>query len=215
MKPKIKITKTRIIVCSVLGVIALVGLVLGIMALKNSLETINIRTYPQNVKSAELIKSDSGMIGYQVTDFDGNASIMSPDQFAQQIYTEHEAQTLGNRLLVKVLNITSTHTVGWVILGLLGQLVFAGRMIVQIIASEKKRQSVVPVAFWWMALTGASMLLLYFMWRKDVVGIIGQSTGWLIYTRNLYFIYLKPKDHELLEDTQEGNFKKEAEPDTE
>jgi lipid-A-disaccharide synthase-like uncharacterized protein len=40
-----------------------------------------------------------------------------------------------------------------------------------------------------MSLVGASMLLVYFIWRKDVIGILGLSTGWLIYARNLYFIY--------------------------
>jgi len=33
------------------------------------------------------------------------------------------------------------------------------------------------------------MLLLYFIWRKDIVGILGQSTGLFIYLRNLRLIY--------------------------
>ena len=36
----------------------------------------------------------------------------------------------------------------WVILGLSGQLLFTARFLVQWIASERARQSVVPVAFW-------------------------------------------------------------------
>lgn len=77
----------------------------------------------------------------------------------------------------------------WVAVGLAGQILFAGRMIVQWIVSERSRKSVVPVAFWWISLVGATMLLLYFLWRKDVVGILGQSMGWLIYVRNLALIY--------------------------
>ncbi|HAI14296.1 MAG TPA: hypothetical protein DCM28_21505, partial [Phycisphaerales bacterium] len=72
----------------------------------------------------------------------------------------------------------------WVAVGLLGQVLFTGRMIVQWIASEKSKRSVVPTAFWWMSLIGASMLITYFIWRKDVVGVLGQATGWFIYVRN-------------------------------
>ena len=48
---------------------------------------------------------------------------------------------------------------------------------------------VVPIAFWWMSLTGATMLIIYFGWRKGAVGILGQATGWLLYVRNLWLIY--------------------------
>ena len=201
---KIKVTRTRMIVLSIIGIIAATGITFGALSLRDAINTVNIRTFPVSVKSAKLIE-EQGKVMYQVKDYDGGMQTMSPDQFATAVYQEHKQQTFGARILVKVFNITSTNTAGWVVLGLLGQVVFAGRMIVQIIASEKKRKSVVPVAFWWMALAGASMLLIYFVWRKDVVGIIGQSTGWLIYTRNLYFIYLKPTDHDHFEDTQEGN----------
>ena len=77
-------------------------------------------------------------------------------------------------------------------LGLLGQVLFTGRMVVQWLVSEKQKQSVVPTAFWWMSLIGASMLITYFIWRKDIVGFLGQATGWLIYVRNLWLIY-KPR----------------------
>jgi lipid-A-disaccharide synthase-like uncharacterized protein len=65
-------------------------------------------------------------------------------------------------------------------LGLLGQVLFTGRMLVQWLASEKQKRSVVPVAFWWMSLIGATMLLVYFTWRRDIVGVLGQATGWFI-----------------------------------
>ena len=83
---------------------------------------------------------------------------------------------------------------GWgetllVVFGLAAQGVFFGRFFLQWIASERKRQSVIPVGFWWMSLLGSVMLLIYSIYRKDPVFIIGQSTGFIIYVRNLYFIY--------------------------
>jgi lipid-A-disaccharide synthase-like uncharacterized protein len=74
-------------------------------------------------------------------------------------------------------------------LGFLGQALFTGRMLVQWLTSERQRRSVVPVAFWWLSLAGASMLLGYFVWRKDIVGVLGQGTGWAIYVRNLWLLY--------------------------
>ncbi|HCD35270.1 MAG TPA: hypothetical protein DER01_22910 [Phycisphaerales bacterium] len=92
----------------------------------------------------------------------------------------------------------------WVAVGLLGQVLFTGRMIVQWIASEKSKRSVVPTAFWWMSLIGASMLITYFIWRKDVVGVLGQATGWFIYVRNLYLIYGHKKAQQLGEVPDDG-----------
>lgn len=76
----------------------------------------------------------------------------------------------------------------WVALGLLGQGLFAGRMLVQWLVSERERRSVVPVAFWWLSLAGASLLLAYFLWRRDPVGVVGQTTGWIVYFRNLVLL---------------------------
>ena len=87
------------------------------------------------------------------------------------------------------LNITSWVGVLWVAMGLLGQLAFTGRMLVQWLMSEHAGRSVVPPIFWWMSLVGASMLLAYFIWRKDIVGILGQGTGWMIYARNIWMIH--------------------------
>lgn len=92
-------------------------------------------------------------------------------------------------LLFTLFNITSWWGVAWVVIGLLGQVLFTGRMVVQWLVSEKHHRSMVPVSFWWLSLIGATMLLMYFTWRKDIVGFIGQATGWLIYVRNLWMIY--------------------------
>ena len=76
----------------------------------------------------------------------------------------------------------------WVGVGLLGQALFSARFIVQWIASERRRQSVVPRQFWYFSIGGGLVLLVYSIYRKDVVFILGQGTGLFIYFRNLYFI---------------------------
>jgi lipid-A-disaccharide synthase-like uncharacterized protein len=77
----------------------------------------------------------------------------------------------------------------WVAIGLLGQLLFFLRFFIQWLVSEKKKESVIPVSFWYFSISGGIILLFYAIYRKDPVFILGQSTGVLIYARNLYFIY--------------------------
>ena len=78
-----------------------------------------------------------------------------------------------------------------VILGFLGQAVFFTRFLVQWLASEKEKRSVIPIAFWYFSIGGALLLLLYGILDRDPVILVGQSTGLLIYLRNLYFIRLQ------------------------
>ena len=82
----------------------------------------------------------------------------------------------------------------WIGLGLFAQLLFSARFIVQWIASERAGKSVVPVAFWFLSIAGSVLLLAYAVYRKDPVFILGQATGSLIYTRNLYLIW-REKHH--------------------
>lgn len=76
----------------------------------------------------------------------------------------------------------------WVGLGLFGQLLFSARFIVQWIASERKKRSVIPVSFWYFSLGGSALLLAYAVYRKDPVFILGQSAGAVVYVRNLWLI---------------------------
>ena len=85
-----------------------------------------------------------------------------------------------------------TAEVLWVGFGLLAQMLFFLRFLVQWIASEKAQKSVIPVVFWWFSLGGGLMLLTYSIYRMDPVFIFGQSTGVFIYIRNLWFIYARP-----------------------
>ncbi|HEX6850569.1 MAG TPA: lipid-A-disaccharide synthase N-terminal domain-containing protein [Candidatus Polarisedimenticolaceae bacterium] len=76
----------------------------------------------------------------------------------------------------------------WLALGFLGQAMFSGRFLVQWIASERKRRSVVPTAFWWLSLAGGGALLAYAIHRGDPVFIVGQAAGLVVYVRNLVLI---------------------------
>lgn len=73
----------------------------------------------------------------------------------------------------------------WLVIGLAGQALFTGRFLVQWITSERLGRSVIPLAFWWLSLAGGLTLLAYAIWRRDPVFIIGQTTGILVYSRNL------------------------------
>lgn len=77
----------------------------------------------------------------------------------------------------------------WTAIGLLGQGFFFARFFVQWIASERRKSSVIPTAFWFFSMAGSVVLLAYGIHRRDAVIIIGQIPGLFIYSRNLWFIY--------------------------
>ncbi len=91
----------------------------------------------------------------------------------------------------------------WLALGLIAQAMFFGRWVIQWIASEKRRESHVPELFWWLSLIGATMLLVYFIGRREPIGVLGQSVGWIVYGRNLYLI--KKKHRIILEDVADDD----------
>ncbi|KTD39336.1 lipid-A-disaccharide synthase [Legionella nautarum] len=77
----------------------------------------------------------------------------------------------------------------WLTIGFIGQGIFSARFIVQWLVSEREKKSIIPVAFWYLSLFGGLTLLLYSIYKRDPVFILGQSTGVLIYARNLYLIH--------------------------
>lgn len=77
------------------------------------------------------------------------------------------------------------------LIGLLGQGLFSMRFIIQWIASEKAGKSVVPFSFWLFSLGGSIFLLIYAIYRKDPVFILGQAPNLLIYSRNIWLIKKK------------------------
>jgi lipid-A-disaccharide synthase-like uncharacterized protein len=77
----------------------------------------------------------------------------------------------------------------WLAIGLLGQALFSARFFVQWIASERRRRSVIPRAFWYFSMGGGITLLAYAIYRRDPVFILGQGAGLFVYARNLWFIH--------------------------
>ncbi len=78
----------------------------------------------------------------------------------------------------------------WLVLvGYVGQALFTMRFVVQWIATERAKKSVIPVAFWFFSIGGGLLLFAYALMVKDPVFILGQGFGVFVYLRNLYFVY--------------------------
>ena len=82
----------------------------------------------------------------------------------------------------------------WLAIGFMGQILFSMRFLVQWMASERARRSVMPVAFWYFSIAGGMTLLIYAIHRQDPVFIAGQAGGLAIYLRNLYFVYKERRE---------------------
>jgi lipid-A-disaccharide synthase-like uncharacterized protein len=119
------------------------------------------------------------------------SDVMDENQFraayGNQVLEDVTRRT--DNFFFRLFNITTWSSLAWVLLGLGGQIAFSGRMVLQWIVSEKERRSVVPAAFWWLSLAGGAALFVYFVWRQDFVGVLGQSSGLVIYARNIRLIY--------------------------
>lgn len=75
--------------------------------------------------------------------------------------------------------------VPWMVIGLCSQLVFSARFLVQWIYSEWRRESSIPMSFWYASVVGGIGLLAYAIDRRDPVFIVGQATGLFVYCRNI------------------------------
>jgi lipid-A-disaccharide synthase-like uncharacterized protein len=76
----------------------------------------------------------------------------------------------------------------WIGIGFAGQFLFMMRFLWQWIQSERRKRSVIPIAFWYFSIGGGMTLLAYAVHRGDPVFITGQALGVFIYTRNLLLI---------------------------
>lgn len=88
----------------------------------------------------------------------------------------------------------------WILFGLIGQIMFTGRFVVQWIASERVKKSVVTRSFWIYSIMGSSILSVYAIYRKDPVFILGQVPGIFIYVRNLVIMRNNDRERESHQD---------------
>lgn len=85
----------------------------------------------------------------------------------------------------------------WLVIGLMGQGLFFMRFLIQWAVSEKKGESTVPEIFWYLSLAGGITLFFYALSQRDPVFMIGQSTGIIVYLRNLVLIRRKENEKSL------------------
>lgn len=83
---------------------------------------------------------------------------------------------------------TSSTDLIWHGIGLTGQCMFFMRFVVQWVASEKQKQSIVPESFWYWSIAGSAIVLVYSIYLLNPVFILAQGSGFFIYFRNIYFI---------------------------
>jgi lipid-A-disaccharide synthase-like uncharacterized protein len=81
---------------------------------------------------------------------------------------------------------------GLLLFGSAGQIIFTFRFVYQWLYSRSRGESLLPVMFWILSLTGSSCIILYGIFRKDPVLILGQSVGFLTYWRNLFLLRARP-----------------------
>ncbi len=136
----------------------------------------------------EQVRSPEGVFTYRFLSGSNAGTALTTTEF--QTLLDQQANTRGRPMLYRIFNVSSAAPLAWVALGLGGQIIFSGRMFVQWLASERERRSVVPPVFWYMSLAGAVMLAAYFIWRQDMVGLLGQSVGLVIYIRNIRLLHL-------------------------
>ncbi len=82
----------------------------------------------------------------------------------------------------------------WALVGWGGQIVFSSRFIVQWVASERQKRSVIPVSFWYLSMVGSLLLLAYGFYVKQPVYIAGYLFNCVVYVRNLHLIHVRQGD---------------------
>lgn len=140
----------------------------------------------------ETVKEADGEYSFRLLYRGGGASPIMPaarfrEDFGPEAY--QRAIAISGSALFRTLNVTGWLGVAWVMLGFAGQGAFFGRMWIQWVVSERSKQSIVPEAFWWLSLAGGVLLFAYFAWRQDIVGVLGQTSGVVIYARNIRLIH--------------------------
>src|SRR4051812_8969460 len=89
----------------------------------------------------------------------------------------------------------------WLGFGVIAQLLFVLRFVVQWIASERAGRSVMPLMFWFFSMGGGVLTLIYGIARRDGVIILGQALSIFIYARNLMLIFKEERERRAKEAT--------------
>src|SRR4051812_50043015 len=76
----------------------------------------------------------------------------------------------------------------WLAFGLVAQLFFTARFLVQWIASERAGNSAAPMAFWFCSMGGGLMALVYGVVQRQPVLILGQALATILYIRHILLI---------------------------
>ena len=167
----------------------------GLPEIREGAQTVQMRI--GNVRGeVEVLDVGDGRHEFRLLFREGTATFPFDDEqfisrFGKAVYDE--TLTNMNNPIFRLLNITSWWNVGWVAIGFAGQIAFFGRMFIQWMVSEREKRSVVPEIFWWLSLGGGIALFTYFAWRQDIVGVMGQTSGVVIYARNLRLIHKRRK----------------------
>ena len=82
----------------------------------------------------------------------------------------------------------------WLIIGFAGQFLFGARFLIQWICSEIKKESHIPIVFWYLSISGGLVLFVYSVHINDPVFMVGQFAGLIVYVRNLVLINKKAKE---------------------
>jgi lipid-A-disaccharide synthase-like uncharacterized protein len=164
--------------------IALLCVVAGLMFRKHSPSPNSVQVeikLPDASSQVYLEKESDGSMVYLIRHGDGTVDRATPLDMSERLY--EAGNSSGS-----IFGLSSSIVALWLGIGFFGQVLFTGRMVVQWVASERKGKSVVPPLFWWMSLIGSLLLLAYFFWRRDPIGLLGQAFGSFIYVKNIMWI---------------------------
>ena len=114
-------------------------------------------------------------------------SLFSPDFFVLATAVADAPKSKG--FLDAIQSMLATAKDPWVVVGLVGSFVFSVRFVIQWLASERAKKSVIPFGFWECSALGAILVLSSFMHQKNLNGILQNLLPLPIYIRNLYMRY--------------------------
>jgi lipid-A-disaccharide synthase-like uncharacterized protein len=91
----------------------------------------------------------------------------------------------------------------WTIFGLIANLLFASRFVIQWYVSERLKRSVIPIQFWYLSIAGSVMMLIYAIYIGKIPLILGFLFPTVIYIRNLMLIRKHQRESKLTASEQD------------